>query len=73
MEFLDHQQVNYLGHRSYKMTYQLINDLVNNRPLNCAKNITTQVIFPFDLDNTDYQAYLAWLKLGNTPTPAENT
>jgi len=55
------------------MTYQLINDLVNNRPLNCAKNITTQVIFPFDLDNTDYQAYLAWLKLGNTPTPAENT
>jgi hypothetical protein len=24
-------------------------------------------------DNTDYQAYLKWLELGNTPLPAENT
>jgi hypothetical protein len=26
---------------------------------------------PFDPDNTDYQAYLAWLEAGNTPTPAD--
>ena len=26
---------------------------------------------PFDPDNTDYQAYLAWLAEGNVPTPAE--
>jgi len=26
---------------------------------------------PKSEDNTDYQAYLAWLALGNTPEPAE--
>jgi hypothetical protein len=26
---------------------------------------------PFVDDNTDYQAYLAWVALGNQPTPAD--
>jgi len=26
---------------------------------------------PFDPDNTDYQEYLRWLDLGNTPEPAD--
>lgn len=26
---------------------------------------------PFDPDNTDYQEYLRWLALGNTPEPAD--
>jgi hypothetical protein len=28
---------------------------------------------PFDPDNTDYQEYLRWLDLGNTPEPAEES
>jgi hypothetical protein len=28
---------------------------------------------PFNLANTDYQEYLKWVALGNTPEPAENT
>ncbi len=26
---------------------------------------------PFDLANTDYQAYLAWVAQGNTPLPTD--
>jgi hypothetical protein len=26
---------------------------------------------PFDPDNTDYQEYLKWIELGNTPEPAD--
>jgi hypothetical protein len=26
---------------------------------------------PFDPDNTDYQAYLAWVAEGNEPLPAD--
>ena len=28
---------------------------------------------PTDEANTDYQAYLAWISEGNTPSPAEGT
>ena len=30
-----------------------------------------QMSIPFDLTNTDYQAYLKWVSEGNTPEPAD--
>jgi hypothetical protein len=32
-----------------------------------------RISIPFSPDNTDYQAYLAWVAEGNTPEPAETT
>ena len=29
------------------------------------------LLIPFDSDNTDYQEYLAWVALGNTPEAAD--
>ena len=40
-------------------------------PLNTVLRVADNAFIPFDPANTDYQAYLAWLAEGNTPTPAE--
>jgi len=56
-------------HRNYNMTYKLIKN--TGGEIDCVLNINTKSSIPFDPDNTDYQAYLAWLELGNEPLPAD--
>jgi hypothetical protein len=51
--------------------YKLLNDIETNSPANTVIRLIDGACIPFDLANTDYQAYLAWLDEGNIPEPAE--
>jgi len=44
--------------------YKLINKWV-------VKKLDGDIFIPFDPANTDYQAYLKWVELGNQPEPAD--
>ena len=46
--------------------YKLINEKMVQR-------LSDNAFIPFAPENTDYQAYLAWLAEGNVPEPAEVT
>ena len=49
--------------------YKLLKDPLTDKVCSVLKN--TNISFPLDPANTDYQQYLAWLAEGNTPLPAD--
>ena len=52
-------------------TYQYIKLFDGTIVSDQIKRLENNLTIPFDPDNTDYQAYLAWLAEGNTPEAAE--
>jgi hypothetical protein len=51
--------------------YQLCPNTILGKS-NCVIRLSDGACIPFDPQNVDYQAYLAWLELGNTVLPPDN-
>ena len=41
------------------------------QPAQCIKRLSDNAFIPMNEDNSDYQAYLAWVAEGNEPEPAD--
>tara|TARA_B100000424_G_C22668324_1_gene367070 strand:+ start:411 stop:572 length:162 start_codon:yes stop_codon:yes gene_type:complete len=50
--------------------YKLSKDVVTGEELPFIL-LGEDISIPKDIDNTDYQTYLAWVAEGNTPDPAD--
>ena len=53
-------------------TYKTLSNFITGKVIeNMIRKLPDNADIPFDPDNTDYQAYLAWLAEGNEPLPAD--
>lgn len=53
---------------NYQYTKDPYTNIINE---DIIKRLPDNAYIPNDPENTDYQAYLAWLAEGNTPLPPE--
>ena len=51
--------------------YKILDNDETGLPRNVVLRVNDNTFIPFDPDNVDYVAYLAWLAEGNVPTPAD--
>jgi len=51
--------------------YQQVKSLNEVAPSQMVKRLSDSAFIPFDYQNTDYLAYLAWVEAGNTPLPPD--
>jgi hypothetical protein len=51
--------------------YQQYREPITNEIASGIKRLPDNAFIPNDLENTDWQAYQAWLAEGNTPLPPE--
>jgi hypothetical protein len=51
--------------------YQLTKPINEVAPSQAIKRLSDNAFIPFDNQNTDYVAYLAWVSEGNSPLPAD--
>ena len=50
--------------------FKQVNDLFGVARLDVVLRVADNTYIPFDEQNSDYVAYLAWLSKGNQPIPA---
>jgi hypothetical protein len=51
--------------------YKLLKNYKTDELLNIILRVEDNCFISMSEDNTDYQAYLAWVAEGNTPEPAD--